>query len=95
MIPRPVKIGVGGPVGSGKTALVWRLCRALRDRVELAVITNDIYTRRTRSFSCAAALPAIGWSESRPAAAPLGDPGGRLAEPGGRRAISGAHPGSN
>lgn len=40
----PVKIGVGGPVGSGKTALLEVLCRELRDRYELAVITNDIYT---------------------------------------------------
>ncbi|PNY79945.1 urease accessory protein UreG [Deinococcus koreensis] len=40
----PLKIGVGGPVGSGKTALLEALCRELRDRYELAVITNDIYT---------------------------------------------------
>src|SRR5579883_3052314 len=40
---RPVKIGIGGPVGSGKTALVDWLCRSLRTRYSLAVITNDIY----------------------------------------------------
>jgi len=40
-----LKIGVGGPVGSGKTALVDRLCKRLRDHYRLAVITNDIYTR--------------------------------------------------
>lgn len=40
----PIKIGVGGPVGSGKTALLELLCRELRDRYQLAVITNDIYT---------------------------------------------------
>jgi urease accessory protein len=38
----PLKIGVGGPVGSGKTALLEVLCRELRGRYELAVITNDI-----------------------------------------------------
>ncbi|MDX2005582.1 MAG: urease accessory protein UreG [Meiothermus sp.] len=41
---RPVKIGVGGPVGSGKTALLEQLCYRLRDRYNLAAITNDIYT---------------------------------------------------
>ena len=50
MIPRPLKIGVGGPVGSGKTALVEALCLRLRDRVDLAVITNDIYTREDAEF---------------------------------------------
>lgn len=40
----PLKIGVGGPVGSGKTALLEVLCRELRGRYELAVVTNDIYT---------------------------------------------------
>jgi urease accessory protein len=46
----PVRIGIAGPVGTGKTALVWRLCEALRDRVSLAVITNDIYTREDAEF---------------------------------------------
>lgn len=41
----PLRIGIGGPVGSGKTALTERLCKALRDRFSIAVITNDIYTR--------------------------------------------------
>ena len=41
----PLRIGVGGPVGSGKTALLERLCKALRERYELAVVTNDIYTQ--------------------------------------------------
>lgn len=40
-----LRIGIGGPVGSGKTALVAALCRALRDELSLAVVTNDIYTR--------------------------------------------------
>jgi urease accessory protein len=46
----PTCIGVAGPVGTGKTALVWRLCEALRDRVSLAVITNDIYTTEDAEF---------------------------------------------
>ncbi|MBP0573434.1 urease accessory protein UreG, partial [Mycobacterium tuberculosis] len=41
----PLRVGVGGPVGSGKTALMDALCRALRDRYQLAAITNDIYTK--------------------------------------------------
>src|SRR6185503_16748652 len=40
----PLRIGIGGPVGGGKTALVAALCRALRDRLSLVVVTNDIYT---------------------------------------------------
>jgi urease accessory protein len=42
---RPLRVGVGGPVGSGKTALVEQLCKRMRDRYSLAVVTNDIYTR--------------------------------------------------
>jgi urease accessory protein len=45
-----VKIGVGGPVGSGKTALLDSLCKRLRDRYSLAVITNDIYTDEDAEF---------------------------------------------
>jgi urease accessory protein len=41
----PLRVGVGGPVGSGKTTLVEKLCKALRSRYSIAVITNDIYTR--------------------------------------------------
>jgi urease accessory protein len=43
-------VGVGGPVGSGKTALVLALCRALRDRFSIAVVTNDIFTREDAEF---------------------------------------------
>ena len=54
----PLKIGVGGPVGSGKTALLEALCRELRGRYDLAVITNDIYTfEDQRILTRAAALP--------------------------------------
>jgi urease accessory protein len=42
---KPVRIGVGGPVGSGKTALIERLCKALSADYEIAVVTNDIYTK--------------------------------------------------
>src|SRR5690606_7370254 len=45
-----LRLGVGGPVGSGKTALVDRLCKALRDRLNMAVVTNDIYTREDAEF---------------------------------------------
>src|SRR5438128_7281312 len=41
----PLRIGIGGPVGSGKTALMDALCKALRERFEIAAITNDIYTK--------------------------------------------------
>jgi urease accessory protein len=41
----PLRVGVGGPVGSGKTALMDLLCKAMRDRYEIAAITNDIYTK--------------------------------------------------
>lgn len=42
---KPLKIGIGGPVGSGKTALIEKLCKTMRDAFELAAITNDIFTR--------------------------------------------------
>jgi len=45
-----LRVGVAGPVGSGKTALVDRLCKALRDRYRLAVVTNDIYTQEDAQF---------------------------------------------
>jgi len=47
---KPVKIGVGGPVGSGKTALLDCLCKAMRDSCQLGVITNDIFTREDMEF---------------------------------------------
>jgi len=47
---RPVKIGVGGPVGSGKTALLDSLCKTMRDRYQLAVVTNDIFTKEDMEF---------------------------------------------
>jgi urease accessory protein len=54
----PLRVGIGGPVGSGKTTLTAALCRHLRDRVSLAAITNDIYTREDAEFLMRAqALP--------------------------------------
>ena len=47
---QPLRVGIGGPVGSGKTALTLSLCRALRDRYRLGVVTNDIYTEEDAQF---------------------------------------------
>jgi urease accessory protein len=47
---KPLRIGIGGPVGSGKTMLVLRLCQWLRERISMAVVTNDIYTREDAEF---------------------------------------------
>jgi urease accessory protein len=46
----PLRVGIGGPVGSGKTALMDALCKRLRDRFEIAAITNDIYTKEDAEF---------------------------------------------
>jgi len=46
----PLRVGIGGPVGSGKTALMDRLCKRLRDDYDIAAITNDIYTREDAEF---------------------------------------------
>ena len=45
-----LRVGIGGPVGSGKTALTLALCRALRDKYQIAVVTNDIYTEEDAQF---------------------------------------------
>jgi urease accessory protein len=68
MIPKPLKIGIGGPVGSGKTALVEALCIRLRLELDLGVITNDITRGKTLIFSLVAAPcpPSASW-EWRPA----------------------------
>jgi len=47
---KPLKIGIGGPVGSGKTALLDCLCKAMRDSYQLGVVTNDIFTREDMEF---------------------------------------------
>jgi Ni2+-binding GTPase involved in maturation of urease and hydrogenase len=46
----PLRIGIGGPVGSGKTALMDLLCKSMRERYEIAAITNDIYTKWDAEF---------------------------------------------
>lgn len=56
---KPIRIGVGGPVGSGKTALIEKLCKALRDNYEIAAVTNDIFTKEDALIlTRAEALPA-------------------------------------
>jgi urease accessory protein len=50
MSAAPLRVGIGGPVGSGKTALTLALCRALRERYRIAVVTNDIYTEEDAQF---------------------------------------------
>ncbi len=57
--PNPLRVGIGGPVGSGKTALCEVLCKQMRDQYEMAVITNDIYTKEDLEILLRAdALPA-------------------------------------
>jgi len=57
--PNPLRVGIGGPVGSGKTALCEMLCKQMRSHYEMAVITNDIYTKEDMEILLRAdALPA-------------------------------------
>ena len=54
----PLRVGIGGPVGSGKTALMEALCKVFRDRYDICAITNDIYTKEdARLLTVAGALP--------------------------------------
>jgi urease accessory protein len=46
----PLRVGIGGPVGTGKTALMDALCKTFRDKIEIAAITNDIYTKEDAEF---------------------------------------------
>ena len=56
---QPLRLGIGGPVGAGKTALMDRLCKAMRGQFEMVAITNDIYTREDAEFlTRSGALPA-------------------------------------
>src|ERR1700682_1087056 len=50
MTMQPLRVGIGGPVGSGKTALTLSLCKAMRDKYEVAAVTNDIYTQEDAQF---------------------------------------------
>ena len=66
----PLRIGVGGPVGSGKTALMDALCKRLRQRFDIAAITNDIYTKEDAEFltrSGALAQRTDGYHAAQPA----------------------------
>ena len=50
MTTQPLRVGIGGPVGSGKTALTLLLCKSMRDKYEVAAVTNDIYTQEDAQF---------------------------------------------
>ena len=50
MTTQPLRVGIGGPVGSGKTALTLALCKAMRDKYQVAAVTNDIYTQEDAQF---------------------------------------------
>ena len=52
MSDQVLRVGIGGPVGSGKSTLLLNLCKTLRDRYNIAVVTNDIYTREDAEFLC-------------------------------------------
>ena len=68
---QPLRVGIGGPVGSGKTALTLALCQKLRERYQLGVVTNDIYTQEDAQFLvCNEALTPERIIGSKPAAVP-------------------------
>ena len=83
----PLRVGVGGPVGSGKTTLVEKLCKTMRERWDLVVVTNDIYTKEDqRLLTVAGALDARTHHGRRDRRLPAHrDPRGRLHQPRGRR----------
>ena len=81
MTRKPVRIGIGGPVGSGKTALVDALCKTMRASYRLGVITNDIFTREDMEFLVRS--EALGRSHHRRPdrrMSPHGHPGRRVDE---------------
>ncbi|WP_308238151.1 GTP-binding protein [Phenylobacterium sp. J367] len=83
----PLRVGIGGPVGSGKTTLTEKLCKAMRGRYSVAVITNDIYTKEDALIlNRLQALPEdriLGGRDGGVSA--HGHPRGRQPEPGRRR----------
>src|SRR2546421_12578217 len=90
----PLRVGIGGPVGSGKTALMDGLCKRMRGRFELVAITNDIYTREDAEFlTRSGALPAdrIRGVETGGWPPPPVPPGGSV-QPSARRASAAACP---
>ena len=68
----PLRVGVGGPVGSGKTTLVEMLCKAMRDRWDLVVVTNDIYTKEDQRLLTVAGALALGDDDMQSFAPMLG-----------------------
>ena len=67
----PLRVGVGGPVGTGKTALMDALCRAFAPRYEIAAITNDIYTKEDAEFlTRAGSLPPVSMPRMRSGGCP-------------------------
>ena len=92
----PLRVGIGGPVGTGKTALMDALCRAFRNRYEVAAITNDIYTKEDAEFLTPRRIVAAGTDHGdRDRRLPAHrDPRGCIDELGGRGAtvpdVSGA-----
>ena len=81
---QPLRVGVAGPVGSGKTALVDALCKRLRDRYDIAVVTNDIYTKEDAQFlTRSGALPGGAHRRRRDRRLPAHrHPRGRVDQPG-------------
>ena len=72
---RPLRIGIGGPVGSGKTSLVAALCKTLSDELSLGVITNDIFTSEdAEALRSQGVLRPSASSRSRPVLPPHSDP---------------------
>ena len=96
----PLRVGVGGPVGSGKTALMDGLCKTLRDRYEIAAITNDIYTKWDAEFLIRSGALSPSVSRRRDRRLPAHrDPRGRLDQPRRHRRdarqVSGPRPGAD
>jgi urease accessory protein len=88
----PLRLGIGGPVGSGKTALMEALCKSFRDRLDICAITNDIYTKEDALILMrAGALPEARIMGVRPAAA--AHPRGRLHQPRRHRQHARQYPG--
>jgi Ni2+-binding GTPase involved in maturation of urease and hydrogenase len=79
---QPLRVGIGGPVGSGKTALVEALCKRLRDNYDIYVITNDIYTKEDQLILTRAGAPCGAHYGGRDRRLPsYGDSGGCFHEP--------------
>lgn len=86
----PLRVGIGGPVGAGKTTLTEKLCAALAGRCSMAVITNDIYTREDAEYLMRRrfwrVIASGAWKPGVPA---HGDPGGCVDQSGGSGGFAG------